>query len=91
VIEVQVKQIDAATRWVWGAMKMPGAVLRALHTIWLERHDEYLGTLFNEYIKRGGKAHGFQTGEAYVDVGTLDGYREALRVLDVNCAAAARA
>src|SRR5947209_4565197 len=61
VIEVQVKHPGAASRWVWGAMKMPGAVLRDLHAIWIERHDEYLGTLFNEYIARGGKAHGFQT------------------------------
>lgn len=89
VIEVHVKQANAASRWVWGAMKMPGRVLAELHTIWMERHDEYLGTLFNEYIARGGKAYGFKTGDAYVDVGTLDGYREALRVLDRTYAAPA--
>lgn len=82
VTEVRVKRDDAGTRWVWGAMKMPGRILAELHALWLERNDEYLGTLFNEYMARGGKVYGFQTGDAYVDVGTLDGYRQALQILD---------
>ena len=82
VTDVQVKSADARTHWIWGAMKMPAAVLHDLHEIWLERRDEYLGTLINEYLRRGGRAFGFQRGEAYVDVGTLHGYREALRLLD---------
>lgn len=84
VKEVQVKRPGAASNWIWGAMKMPGSVLRQLHDLWLERGDEYLGTLFNEYMARGGRVRGFKTGEAYVDVGTLNGYREALRLLDAN-------
>lgn len=84
VSEVQVKSAGAKTNWVWGALKMPGAVLAALHRIWLERQDEYLGTLINEYLARGGRACGFKTGESYVDVGTLNGYREALRLLDAT-------
>ena len=63
-------------------MKMPGYVLRELHQIWTARGDEYLGTLINEFLDRGGQVCGFQSGDAYVDVGTLNGYREALRVLD---------
>ncbi|MBV8905814.1 MAG: nucleotidyltransferase family protein [Acidobacteriia bacterium] len=82
VEEVQVKSASAASNWIWGAMKMPGSVLAALHGIWRERQDEYLGTLINEYLARGGRARGFKIGEAYVDVGTLNGYREALRLLD---------
>jgi dTDP-glucose pyrophosphorylase len=89
VREVQVKRPGAASNWIWGAMKMPGGVLRALRDLWLERGDEYLGTLFNEYMARGGQVRGFKTGEAYVDVGTLNGYREALRLLDANRALAA--
>ena len=85
VVEVQVKNPNASTHWVWGALKMPGYVLRSLHDLWNERHDEYLGTLINEYMARGGSAYGFKAGECYVDVGTLNGYREALRVLDANC------
>ncbi|HEX3684194.1 MAG TPA: sugar phosphate nucleotidyltransferase [Bryobacteraceae bacterium] len=82
VLEVQVKRPDAKANWVWGALKMPGSVLAELHQIWRERHDEYLGTLINEYLARGGRASGFKIGESYVDVGTLNGYREALRLLD---------
>jgi dTDP-glucose pyrophosphorylase len=87
VIEIQVKSAEAATKWVWGAFRMPGWILRDLHDIWLERHDEYFGTLVNEYLARGGRARGLQIGESYVDVGTLNGYREALRILDAHCAA----
>ncbi|MBV9081854.1 MAG: nucleotidyltransferase family protein [Acidobacteriaceae bacterium] len=87
VLEVQVKRPDASTRWVWGAIKMPGYVLQQLYELWLERNDEYLGTLFNEFIARGGRAYGIRAGEAYVDVGTLNGYREALRLLDAACGA----
>jgi dTDP-glucose pyrophosphorylase len=90
VLEVQVKQMAAATHWVWGALKMPGYVLRDLHELWVERQDEYLGTLINEYLARGGRACGLRAGECYVDVGTLNGYREALRVLDSNYAQAGR-
>lgn len=84
VEEVQVKRPDPTTNWIWGAMKMSGSVLRDLHDLWLERGDEYLGTLFNEYMARGGQVRAIKTGEAYVDVGTLNGYREALRLLDAN-------
>jgi dTDP-glucose pyrophosphorylase len=86
VTEIQVKSPDAATHWVWGALKMPGSVLHDLQKLWISRGDEYLGTLVNAYLERGGSAYGYKVGEAYVDVGTLNGYREALRVLDANCA-----
>jgi dTDP-glucose pyrophosphorylase len=91
VLEVQVKQATPATHWVWGALKMPGHVLNDLHDLWVSRQDEYLGTLINEYLTCGGRAFGFKVGECYVDVGTLNGYREALRVLDGNCAVVNRA
>ncbi|MGH9582135.1 MAG: nucleotidyltransferase family protein, partial [Bryobacteraceae bacterium] len=85
VIEIQVKNAGAATKWIWGAFRMPGSILKQLHEIWQERHDEYFGTLVNEYLARGGRAYGFKIGESYVDVGTLNGYREALRALDAHC------
>lgn len=90
VSEIQVKREGAATKWVWGALKMPGSVLAELYQIWQETKDEYLGTLINTYLARGGSALGLKLGESYVDVGTLNGYREALRVLDANCAAGQR-
>ena len=83
VREIQVKQQAAASSWVWGAFKMPGATLRGLYELWhtRERRDEYFGTLVNAYLDRGGVAAGVHAGEAYVDVGTLHGYREAIQLL----------
>jgi len=84
VLEVQVKQPHPDSSWIWGAIKIPGGVFHALHALWSEpaRRDEYLGTLVNAYLARGGRARGIARGEAYVDVGTLNGYREALRLLE---------
>lgn len=83
VEEIQVKQKGARSNWVWGAMKIPGRVFRELHALWLrpERNDEYFGTLVNAYLAEGGRGQGVQAGEAYVDVGTYNGYREALKLL----------
>ena len=83
VLEVQVKRPDAATPWIWGAFRLRGAVLHALHDLWVGRdpRDEYLGTLVNAWIASGGVARGVRAGNTYVDVGTLDGYREAQRLL----------
>jgi dTDP-glucose pyrophosphorylase len=87
VVEVQVKTPEASTRWIWGALKMQGKIIGELHRLWSNRQDEYLGTLINAYLVRGGRAYGFKIGESYVDVGTLNGYREALRLLDSHCLA----
>jgi glucose-1-phosphate thymidylyltransferase len=86
VVDIQVKRPGASSRWVWGAFGMPGAVLAELFQLWCERdrRDEYIGTLVHAYIARGGEAHGVRAGRAYVDVGTLHGYREALRLLSVT-------
>ncbi|AUX27368.1 nucleotidyltransferase [Sorangium cellulosum] len=83
ILEIQVKRPDAATRWVWGAFKLTGAALQQLHELWCQRNrcDRYIGTLVNEHIARGGVALGVRAGHAYVDVGTLHGYREAIRLL----------
>lgn len=86
VQEIQVKQQGARSSWVWGAIKMPGAVLYELHNLWQQpdRQDEYIGTLVNAYLARGGTAYGVPAGEAYVDVGTLHGYREAIGLLNAR-------
>ena len=54
-----------------------------LQALWIarDRQDEFLGTLVNAYLAGGGVARGIKTGEAYVDVGTLNGYRAALSLL----------
>jgi dTDP-glucose pyrophosphorylase len=84
VRELQVKQANASSRWIWGGFRMSGSVLAQLHQLWLERErsDEYVGTLFNEYIARGGRVTSRKAGNAYFDVGTLEGYRQAMRSLD---------
>lgn len=83
VREIQVKHPAPRSRWIWGAFKLSGDTFRALHRLWLarDRRDEYIGTLVNAWIAGGGDAHGVPAGEAYVDVGTLNGYREAIRIL----------
>ncbi|MBZ9846918.1 nucleotidyltransferase family protein [Mesorhizobium sp. CA14] len=86
VEQIQVKQRNAATEWVWGAFKMPGSIFHRLAALWRERdgRDEYFGTLVNAYLAAGGEAWGVKAGTAYVDVGTFNGYRTALRLLENN-------
>jgi glucose-1-phosphate thymidylyltransferase len=83
VLEIQVKKQDADSNWIWGAFKMPGYVLAELFELWNERdrQDEYMGTLVNAWIRRGGYAAGIRAGQSYVDVGTLNGYRSAISLL----------
>jgi glucose-1-phosphate thymidylyltransferase len=84
VREIQVKQRNPASSWIWGAFKMPGHIFEELRQLWLARNrtDEYFGTLVNAYLAQGGKATGIKAGQAYVDVGTLHGYRAAIGLLD---------
>lgn len=83
VREIRVKQRAPGTRWIWGAFKMPARVFHELHALWLTRdpRDEYVGTLVNAWLAQGGRAVGAKVGETYLDVGTLDGYRAAMRML----------
>ena len=80
VVEIEVKSPAPRTCWVWGAFRMPARVLRELHALWSEpgRGDEYVGTLVNAYLRRGGTARGVRAGDQYFDVGTVDGYRAAI-------------
>jgi dTDP-glucose pyrophosphorylase len=83
VLRIEVKSRDAHTRWVWGAFRMPGRIYHELHDFWRARGaaDEYVGTLVNAWLAQSGEAAGVRAGAAYVDVGTLHGYREAVRLL----------
>jgi dTDP-glucose pyrophosphorylase len=86
VEEIQVKQAYARSNWIWGGVRMPGHIFHELHRLWCqpERMDEYLGTLVNAWLRNGGEAVGVPAGTAYVDVGTLHGYREAIRLLGAD-------
>jgi len=90
VEEIQVKQRSPSSKWIWGAFVMPGRVLHELHALWREpdRGDEYIGTLVNAWIKRGGNVAGVPAGELYLDVGTMRGYREAAHALEARAGAA---
>jgi UTP-glucose-1-phosphate uridylyltransferase len=81
VEEIEVKAAEPRTDWVWGAFRMPGSVFGDLHQLWTGRGDEYVGTLVNEYLRRGGQASGVRAGQVYYDVGTLQGYRAAIASL----------
>jgi glucose-1-phosphate thymidylyltransferase len=80
---VQVKQQNARSNWIWGAFRMSSKGFRDLRLLWeqRDRHDEYFGTLVNSYLAAGGSGVGIKAGEAYVDVGTIDGYRAAIALL----------
>jgi glucose-1-phosphate thymidylyltransferase len=83
VKEVEVKRAEAASNWIWGAFKMPAREMAVLHDLWQERHceDQYMGTLVNEYIRRGNRVLAVPRGETYVDAGTPHGFRNALNIL----------
>lgn len=83
VNKIFVKEKATEGLWIWGAISIPGKIYLDLYSLWnyRNRKDEFFGTLVNEYIERGGIAYGVKAGQAYVDVGTLNGYREAMKVL----------
>lgn len=89
VLKVEVKQPDADSHWIWGAITSTGDAFQALRSLWDSRHrsDEYLGTLLNAYISAGNSVRGCHVGESYMDVGTMEGYREAQDFLRAKVAA----
>lgn len=83
VQEVEVKKADSHSHWIWGAVTATGSAFRNLKLLWESRHheDEYLGYLLNAYMAAGNVVRSTCAGEVYMDVGTLDGYRQALDFL----------
>ena len=83
VRRIIVKQLGVTELLIWGAFKMPGKIYKSLFNLWEKREPkvEYFGTLVNEYLQGGGGAVGVADGVSYVDVGTINGYREALQLL----------
>jgi glucose-1-phosphate thymidylyltransferase len=79
VREVQVKRKDAASHWIWGAVTARGESFHRLKLLWEARHrtDEYLGDLLNAFIAAGNIVRSRFSGEVYMDVGTMEGYRNA--------------
>jgi glucose-1-phosphate thymidylyltransferase len=83
VTEIQVKQESPASNWIWGAFRMSAVGFRELRALWKARQqiDEYFGSLVNSYLADGGRAIGIKAGDSYVDVGTINGYRTAMSLL----------
>ena len=83
VQEVEVKRADAHSHWIWGAVTTTGQAFRNLKLLWESRHreDEYLGYLLNAFIAAGNIVRSTCAGETYMDVGTLEGYHQALNYL----------
>lgn len=79
VQRVEVKQKDAHSHWIWGAVTAKGEAFHALKLLWESRHrkDEYFGHLLNAYIDAGSVVRATFSGEHYMDVGTLGGYHKA--------------
>ncbi len=79
VQKVEVKQADAHSLWIWGAVTATGEAFHQLKLLWEARHrrDEYLGHLLNAYIEAGNSVRATHCGEKYMDVGTLEGYHAA--------------
>jgi dTDP-glucose pyrophosphorylase len=79
VTSVEVKKPEPKSHWVWGAVTTTGNAFHELKLLWEARHrsDEYLGDLLNAYIAAGSIVRGVSAGELYMDVGTLEGYRNA--------------
>ena len=88
VQEVQVKNRNARTNWIWGAVTATGEAFHRLKLLWDSRHqgDQYLGDLLNAFIAAGNVVRGKFCGETYMDVGTLEGYRNAQDYLRAHIA-----
>jgi glucose-1-phosphate thymidylyltransferase len=86
VQEVQVKKADPRSHWIWGAVTIRGEAFHRLRLLWESRHraDNYLGELLNAFIAAGNPVRGKFAGESYMDVGTLEGYRNAQDFLRAN-------
>jgi hypothetical protein len=81
VKEIQVKQPNPESKWIWGAFKMPGSDFASLYELWQRRGDEYIGTLVNAWLAEGHEAWSVRAGTSYLDVGAMEGYFEAMRTL----------
>ena len=86
VQDIQVKDANATSHWIWGAVTVQGEAFHRLKLLWESRHraDKYLGELLNASIAAGNPVQGKFSGESYIDVGTMEGYRNAQDYLRAN-------
>ena len=60
VREIQVKSPGASTRWIWGAFRLPGAVLHALYRLWEMREPPR--RIYRDLGQRLSRARGRSSG-----------------------------
>jgi glucose-1-phosphate thymidylyltransferase len=91
ITAIRVKEPSAVSNWIWGAFKLPQSILQELFDLWEERGrtDQFIGTLVTAWIERGGEAWAVPAGTSYLDVGTMDGYLEAMRIMADSARASA--
>lgn len=84
VARVEVKTEGDPRRRVWGAVAASGDAFVALAEFWRGRgrRDQFLGHLLNAWIAAGHVVTADRRGREYHDLGTLAGYRRALRPPD---------
>lgn len=80
VTRIEVKKPGPRRRRIWGAVTLPGDKLHECRRFWLEHGggEAYLGDLWNRWMEAGQEIRCDQAGKVYMDVGTLEGYHEAL-------------
>ncbi len=83
VRRIDVKPDAPQSSWICGAFKMPGGIMTELFHLWCDRdrRDTSFCSLVNAYLASGGRARAFRMGTDYVDVGKLDGWRQATLLL----------
>jgi glucose-1-phosphate thymidylyltransferase len=85
-LNIEGKVANPRSHWVWGAITATSEAFRCLKLLWEARHreDEYMSTLLNAYIDAGNAVRGHPTGETYIDVGTMQGFRRAQEFLQAQ-------
>ena len=83
VRRIDVQPEAPQSSWICGAFKMPGGIMTELYHLWCDRdrRDTSFCSLVNAYLASGGLARAFPIGTDYVDVGKLDGWRQATLLL----------
>ncbi len=80
VARVEVKQSGNPRRRIWGGVTLPGECLLEMAAMWqdMKPRPHYLGDLFNSWLAAGRSLSCDAAGQWYLDVGTLEGYHQAL-------------
>ena len=84
VTEIEAKVHQPQTNWIWGAFQMWGTTFHKIHHLWKlnDSKEDSWGVLVNRLIQEGWSVSAFKVGKSYYDVGTVDGYQEAMKAVE---------